>query len=305
MKLRARNPVRGGICQDNVAVFASPENEYNALALCSVCNIQLQCLAYALQENEGEEIWGGTTPKARRAIVKRMPQAIRLGLTELSRSQLVQTLKHYHALPGAPKVAAVNPKTAAQIGKQLLMKMGKGRVHVALAFMYWLKQRGAQDNYIEVPLDKFCSHDPRGDFALALDALTPGCIHIMWPDSAAEPARVKLLQTGDTFLVCGLQVQDRQRWLLPPSFVVSFANAAQAQSAAALLRELGDHKPGTAISRPQAGARLLAYGCPYEQVTATIESLHKLDFLAEDPSPAWLQLTTAGQDVLASFKPEL
>lgn len=34
-------------------------------AVCSACPVQDQCLIYALDENERDGIWGGTTPRQR------------------------------------------------------------------------------------------------------------------------------------------------------------------------------------------------------------------------------------------------
>ena len=42
-----------------------------AKALCEECVVKQDCLNYVLANNEKYGIWGGTTPKERRAIIKR------------------------------------------------------------------------------------------------------------------------------------------------------------------------------------------------------------------------------------------
>ena len=39
-----------------------------AKKLCDACPVRAQCLAYALKNGETEGIWGGTSPKERRAM---------------------------------------------------------------------------------------------------------------------------------------------------------------------------------------------------------------------------------------------
>lgn len=41
-----------------------------AKKVCAACEVQEQCLEYALRNKESEGIWGGTTPKERRRIAK-------------------------------------------------------------------------------------------------------------------------------------------------------------------------------------------------------------------------------------------
>jgi WhiB family redox-sensing transcriptional regulator len=40
-----------------------------ARRICSVCPVRAECLAYGMRENHG--IWGGTTPRERRALRSR------------------------------------------------------------------------------------------------------------------------------------------------------------------------------------------------------------------------------------------
>lgn len=39
-----------------------------AIEDCSWCSVRTQCLAHALEQNETEGIWGGTTPSTRRQL---------------------------------------------------------------------------------------------------------------------------------------------------------------------------------------------------------------------------------------------
>jgi WhiB family redox-sensing transcriptional regulator len=36
--------------------------------ICATCPVRVQCLEFALEHNERDGIWGGTTPRERRAI---------------------------------------------------------------------------------------------------------------------------------------------------------------------------------------------------------------------------------------------
>lgn len=44
----------------------------DAAAICAICPVRHQCLAWALTQGEDEGIWGGTTPEARISLVARL-----------------------------------------------------------------------------------------------------------------------------------------------------------------------------------------------------------------------------------------
>lgn len=54
------------------AFFPDPDtpeqSKANALKVCGACTVREECLAYALANNERYGIWGGLTPRERRAI---------------------------------------------------------------------------------------------------------------------------------------------------------------------------------------------------------------------------------------------
>lgn len=45
-----------------------PEDVKQAKAICGSCWMQAKCLSFALETNEKEGVWGGTTPNERRSI---------------------------------------------------------------------------------------------------------------------------------------------------------------------------------------------------------------------------------------------
>ena len=60
----------GGICFDrsDVSFFPSPDDRpgiIRAKALCASCPVVDDCLAFALETNQIDGIWGGTTPAER------------------------------------------------------------------------------------------------------------------------------------------------------------------------------------------------------------------------------------------------
>ncbi len=60
----------GGACFDrlDVSFFPSPEDHaaiVRAKALCASCPVLDDCLAFALETNQTDGIWGGTTPQER------------------------------------------------------------------------------------------------------------------------------------------------------------------------------------------------------------------------------------------------
>lgn len=64
-----------GVCRDwDPDVWFWQENRSrssahpDALRLCGICPVSDQCLAYALSNRIEHGVWGGTTPKQRRAL---------------------------------------------------------------------------------------------------------------------------------------------------------------------------------------------------------------------------------------------
>lgn len=48
----------------------SEENAEEAKAICAVCPVRLSCLEHALSMRERDGVWGGTTEKERRRIIR-------------------------------------------------------------------------------------------------------------------------------------------------------------------------------------------------------------------------------------------
>ncbi|GID15190.1 hypothetical protein Aru02nite_60790 [Actinocatenispora rupis] len=61
-----------GRCQtvDPETFFPAPSEPADvALALCRACDVQGSCLAWALDQGDCNGVWGGTTPRERRAML--------------------------------------------------------------------------------------------------------------------------------------------------------------------------------------------------------------------------------------------
>lgn len=61
-----------GRCQtvDPETFFPAPSEPADvALALCRSCDVQGACLAWALDQGDCNGVWGGTTPRERRAML--------------------------------------------------------------------------------------------------------------------------------------------------------------------------------------------------------------------------------------------
>jgi len=61
-----------GACRsvDPETFFPAPnEPSDGAIALCGGCEVRAQCLAWALQVGDCHGVWGGTTPRERRAML--------------------------------------------------------------------------------------------------------------------------------------------------------------------------------------------------------------------------------------------
>lgn len=57
--------------QGNTFFPMTREESQQALAICSTCPVQLECLEYALEARERYGIWGGKTEKQRRQLRRR------------------------------------------------------------------------------------------------------------------------------------------------------------------------------------------------------------------------------------------
>ena len=64
---------------DEVTFFPDPEDLAaisRAKAICATCPVASECLTWAIETNQSEGIWGGHTPKERRAIRRRWVEEI-------------------------------------------------------------------------------------------------------------------------------------------------------------------------------------------------------------------------------------
>jgi WhiB family redox-sensing transcriptional regulator len=64
-----------GACRDvkgNTFFPMTREESQRALAICSTCPVQLECLEYALEARERYGIWGGKTEKQRRQLLRKI-----------------------------------------------------------------------------------------------------------------------------------------------------------------------------------------------------------------------------------------
>lgn len=62
-----------GACQGlDPAIFFpdSEESSFEAKSICALCSVRLSCLEHALAYREKDGIWGGTTDKERRRIIR-------------------------------------------------------------------------------------------------------------------------------------------------------------------------------------------------------------------------------------------
>lgn len=57
---------------DAFIFFPGPDGDTSAaLRICSTCPVREECLAYALEARERYGIWGGTTERERRRLLRR------------------------------------------------------------------------------------------------------------------------------------------------------------------------------------------------------------------------------------------
>lgn len=65
---------------DEVSFFPDKEDLVGiakAKAVCATCPVADECLTWAIETNQSEGIWGGHTPKERRALRRRWLEEIR------------------------------------------------------------------------------------------------------------------------------------------------------------------------------------------------------------------------------------
>jgi WhiB family redox-sensing transcriptional regulator len=55
------------------AIFfpVNDDDAFEAIAVCSACSVRGECLAWALETRERFGVWGGTTEKQRRSMLRR------------------------------------------------------------------------------------------------------------------------------------------------------------------------------------------------------------------------------------------
>jgi WhiB family transcriptional regulator, redox-sensing transcriptional regulator len=69
-----------GVCRsvDPETFFPAPnEPAESAVALCRTCDVQGPCLAWALEVGDCHGVWGGTTPRERRAMLVAWREQVR------------------------------------------------------------------------------------------------------------------------------------------------------------------------------------------------------------------------------------
>ncbi|WP_435223163.1 WhiB family transcriptional regulator [Streptomyces sp. Tue6028] len=64
-----------GLCRtaDPDDLFVEGAAQHRAKALCNGCTVRTECLAYALDQRIEHGVWGGTTERERRALLRRRP----------------------------------------------------------------------------------------------------------------------------------------------------------------------------------------------------------------------------------------
>jgi len=64
-----------GACRDDGGSTFFPmtrEESDRAVAICTTCPVQMECLEYALEARERYGVWGGKTEKQRRQLLRRI-----------------------------------------------------------------------------------------------------------------------------------------------------------------------------------------------------------------------------------------
>ncbi|WP_026321397.1 WhiB family transcriptional regulator [Salinispora fenicalii] len=77
-----------GLCQsvDPETFFPAPNEPADAaVALCHTCDVQGACLAWALEVGDCYGVWGGTTPRERRAMLVAWRGEAQPALTDAAR----------------------------------------------------------------------------------------------------------------------------------------------------------------------------------------------------------------------------
>lgn len=61
--------------QDTLRVESARQATTRALAICRACDVQVECLTYALNIDELDGVWGGMTTEQRRKILRSRARA--------------------------------------------------------------------------------------------------------------------------------------------------------------------------------------------------------------------------------------
>ena len=72
----------GALCVDDVdGIFFPDDGDVGAIsrakAVCAACPVAVECLTYAVETKQSDGIWGGTTPRERRKLVRQLRQDVR------------------------------------------------------------------------------------------------------------------------------------------------------------------------------------------------------------------------------------
>lgn len=78
MRTRDTQWMRYGLCRDTPDVNFFPERGESlgpAQAVCAQCVVRVRCLEYALQTNQQDGVWGGTSERQRRRMRRTQQRA--------------------------------------------------------------------------------------------------------------------------------------------------------------------------------------------------------------------------------------
>lgn len=85
-------------------LFVEGAAQNRAKAVCGGCPVRTECLAHALDNRIEHGIWGGTTERERRSLLRRRP-------TVTSWRDLLETARAAHQRPAGPDRGADWPRT--------------------------------------------------------------------------------------------------------------------------------------------------------------------------------------------------